>query len=227
MSNELNLNMDSIKIDKGIISLQSKLGLPANFFKDLLDENDWSFIIKLHALLEGACSQLLVFHFNEPKLDKIFSRLELSDAATGKLAFLRELGLIGSDRHKYIVSLSQFRNKLVHNVQYYNADLKKMVSDFDKNQKKSFALAFSPFESTIRRLDKIDLPKLPKRPRNKDLESQIEVGNVIKRFEENPKVHIWSGAYDVLISIVDMHGYSDFVQCQKANKLIDEDRELL
>jgi len=224
MSDDFEINMDSVKIDKGILGLQSKLGLPENFFKDLLEENDWSFIIKLHALLEGACSKLLVFHFNEPKIEKIFSRLELSDISTGKLAFLKELGLLGSESLKYIVTLSQFRNKLVHNVQHYDVDLKKMIAGFDKNQKKSFAIAFSPFETTIRNFDKIDLPK-PER--NKDLEKQINVGNIITRFEKNPKVHIWTGAYNVLVSIADMHGYSDFIQWQKANKIIDDERDLL
>ena len=224
MNDDFRINMDSVKIDKGIIRLQSKLGLPDEFFKNLLEENDWSFIIKLHALLEGACSKLLVFHFNEPKIEKIFLRLELSDTTTGKLAFLKELGLLGSEGLKYIVTLSMFRNKLVHNIQNYDVDLKEMVSDFDKNQKKRFAIAFSPFETTIRSFDKLDLPK-PKR--NKDLDKQINIGNIIKRFEENPKVHIWAGAYDVLVSIVDMHGYSDFIQWQKANKLIDEERDLL
>lgn len=224
MSDDFSINMESVKIDKGIIRLQSKLSLPDDFFKNLLEENDWSFIIKLHALLEGACSKLLVFHFNEPKIEKVISRLELSDTTTGKLAFLKELGLLGSEGLKYIITLSMFRNKLVHNIQNYDVDLKEMVSDLDKNQKKSFAIAFSPFETTIRSFDKLDLPK-PER--NKDLEKQINIGNIIKRFEENPKVHIWTGAYDVLVSIVDMHGYSDFIQWQKANKLIDEERDLL
>ncbi len=224
MSYDFKINMDSVKIDKGILGLQSKLGLPENFFKDLLEENDWSFIIKLHALLEGACSKLLTFHFNEPLIEKIFSRLALSDISTGKLAFLKELELLSTESIKYIATLSQFRNKLVHNVQHYDVDLKKMIAEFDKNQKKSYAIAFSPFETKIRKFDNLDIPKLES---NKDLEKQINVGNIISRFEKNPKVHIWTGAYDVLVSIVDMHYYSDFIQWQKANKIIDEERDLL
>lgn len=223
MTRITDINKDTIKIDGGIIRLQKKLGLPDNFFKDLLEENDWSFIIKIHALIEGVCSNLLTFHFNEPKLEKIFSRLDLSDTSTGKLAFLRETELVSSLNSKYISSLSQFRNKLVHNVQYYDVNLCEMVSKLDKNQRTSFAIAFSPHETQLREFRKMKLPGLKE---TKDLERQINIGNIINRFEKNPKVHIWFGAYSILVSIVDTFAYSDYLQSQKAEKLLNEDREL-
>ena len=94
-----------MKVDKGIQDLHSKIGLDSDFFKRLLEEDDWSFVIKLHALIEAIITSLLVFHFNEKKLGKILSRLELSNKTIGKLAFLKECDLLGEDEIRYIYYL--------------------------------------------------------------------------------------------------------------------------
>ena len=52
--------------------IEKSLGLPKNFIRELLNEDDWSFIIKIHVLLEASISFLLlkkilwgqVFHFS-------------------------------------------------------------------------------------------------------------------------------------------------------------------
>jgi len=46
--------------------LEKAVGVRAGFFYRLLEEDDWSFVIKLHALFEAVCSHLLLFHFREP-----------------------------------------------------------------------------------------------------------------------------------------------------------------
>lgn len=224
MTDKFDIDKSSIQLDNGIIDLQNKIGLPKDFFKNLLDENDWSFVIKLHALIEGICSNLLVFHFNEPNLEKIFSRLEMSDASTGKLAFLLDTKLIDKIQCKYISSLSQFRNKLVHDVKNYDVNLKEMIKNYDSNQIKSYAIAFSPFETQVREFNKLDVPQ----PNlSKELEKQINIGNIISRFTNNPKLHIWTGASSLLSSIAETYFISDFNQWEKAKKLIEDDREIL
>ena len=225
MTDKFDIDKASIRIDAGILSLQSKLGLPIDFFKNLLNENDWSCVIKLHALIEGVCSNLLVFHFNDPNLERIFSRLDMSDTKTGKLAFLLEAKLVTKIQSKYITSLSQFRNKLVHNVSNYNVDLKEMIKNFDDNQVKSLAIAFSPFESQVREFNNLDIPV--QRPKlTKELEKQINIENIIVRFNNNPKLHIWTGAYSILSSLAEKY-YSDFEQWEKVKKIMDNEREIL
>ena len=57
---------------------EKELNLPNGFFLNLLiKEDDWSFIIKLHALVEAAVSHLLASICGDRLLD-IFTRLELS-----------------------------------------------------------------------------------------------------------------------------------------------------
>jgi hypothetical protein len=42
----------------GILELESKVGVPENFFRSLAQADDWSFVIKLHALFEAEPSRL-------------------------------------------------------------------------------------------------------------------------------------------------------------------------
>ena len=54
---------DSRVSDAGIAELEQRIGVAPGFFDGLVQEDDWSFVIKLHALLEAACTHFLLFHF--------------------------------------------------------------------------------------------------------------------------------------------------------------------
>ena len=114
------MSRPALQIAEDVLELESKVGVKQGFFAALLDEDDWSFVIKLHALFEAACTHLLLFHFKEPDLAEVVSRLELSNKTTGKLAFLSRLELLGKEGRRLISTLSELRNNLVHDVR--NAD---------------------------------------------------------------------------------------------------------
>jgi len=214
--------MGDVKIDQGIVDLQNKIGLKEDFFKNLLNEDDWSFVIKLHALIEAIVTSLLVFHFNEKKLTQIFSRLELSNKTTGKLAFLKETGLLGDDNIKYINSLSELRNKLVHNIENCNIELINFVERLDKNQLKKFATYMRPSESVVRVIVEMGHDE----NLDKDLIRQSEIKSLIDFAKKEPKTHIWLGAYSLLVSISNTFYYSDYLQSIKAKELFDDDRKI-
>ncbi len=180
---------NDFETNKAILELQGKLNLKKDFFKKLLEEDDWSFIIKLHALIEAACTHLLLHRFNEPSLKKIISRLELSNKTFGKIAFIKELYILGDNSRRYISSLSELRNNFVHNVQNCNASLIEIVEKMDKNQFKKFALDFSTLEST----------------ESKDIDMNILINNAKK----NPKFHIWFGGYTLLNSLLNKYNYKN------------------
>ena len=207
-------------VGPGILDLESKIGVPENFFKALCEADDWSFVIKLHALFEAACTHLLLFHFKEPDLSSIFSRLELSNKTTGKIAFLGTLELLNKDNRRFISTLSELRNSLVHDIRNAQFSLPSMVASLDATEVRNLAISFSPYETHIR--------KFPYDPKMKlgykeDLQDQAKVESVVKRFADDPKMHIWIGAYQVLGSIVDMYGYSDFKQWAKAREHFSDD----
>src|SRR5215813_11267638 len=121
--------------------LEARLGLPNGFCERLRLEDDWSFFIKLHALLESALTSLLAAKVN-PNLHNTFSKLEMSREDTGKVAFARALGLLHQADRRYIRSLSEIRNVLVHGVSQVAFDLRGHVSRLDGPQLDAFAKAF-------------------------------------------------------------------------------------
>lgn len=211
-------------VGSGILELESKIGVPKNFFLSLNAADDWSFVIKLHALFEAACTHLLLFHFKEPDLSEVFSRLELSNKTTGKIAFLAKLGLLGKENRRFLSSLSELRNSLVHDVRNSEFSLKVMVESLEPSEVKSLAVSFSPFETHIRQFPYDPTMKLGY---DEELQRQAAIENIVDRLAADPKYHIWIGAFSVLTSIVDMYGYSDYKQWVKAQQHFEQDGEAL
>jgi hypothetical protein len=131
-----------IAYDETIAKLETDLGLTDGFFAGLAEEDDWSFVVKCHALMESACSYLLTAYFNNPSYADIFSRLEMTDKKKGKLAFLRATGMIVPEEASFIVALSELRNSLVHNIHRVPFRFSDHVSSLDKNQQYTFAKSF-------------------------------------------------------------------------------------
>jgi hypothetical protein len=206
--------------EKGIAELEERIGVAPGFFDSLVREDDWSFIIKLHALLEAACTHFLLFHFKEPALADVLARLELSNKTSGKIAFLGALELVDKPTRRYIAALSELRNSLVHDVRNSRFQLVDWVLTLDSTQLKQFATAFSPYETRLRemgpRLASLKLPETP-------LPDQASVEAVVARAKSHPKEHIWLGAYNVLLGIVEMHDYSEYRQWARARQIFGED----
>lgn len=103
---------EDVKPQEVVARLEKELELPDGFFQSLLKEDDWSFLIKLHALFEAAISYVVVHKLGCAALDGTFARMAMS----GKIEFAMALGLIDGMERGFIVQLSQLRNRCVHNV---------------------------------------------------------------------------------------------------------------
>jgi hypothetical protein len=209
------MDIEKFTVDSAILDLQKKLGLPGDFFKNLMIHDDWSFVIKLHALIEASCTSLIIYHLDEPELVPIISRLETSNGDIGKLAILKALGLLSENYRKYIRSLSQLRNRLAHNVSNCDFSLSAYVAGMDSNQLKSFALCFSPFENLM-----VQIAKMEVSFGKKKLTAEFPMERMLERARNDPKIHIWIGAYNLLVHIADMHDYSRFLQENKAASIM-------
>lgn len=201
-----------------LAELETNIGVEQGFFERLLDEDDLSFIIKLHAVFEAVVTDLLTYHFQEESLRDLFARLELSNKTTGKIAFMKAISWMGKDKRRYISSLSELRNSLVHDVRNCSFNLKEMVSKYSEKELKAFTVTFSPFE-TGKRLDD------EKPPRYVDISSE-KLKQLMERAKGDPKFHIWAGAYSLLISLLDGYSFSDFRQWEKAKIVFSEDDEV-
>lgn len=202
----------------GLAELESNIGVEQGFFERLLGEDDWSFVIKLHAVFEAVVTHLLTYHFKEEALRDVFARLELSNKTTGKIAFMKAIGWMGKDHRRYISSLSELRNTLVHDVRNCSFNLKEMVGKYSEKELKAFTVTFSPFETGKRLNDE-------KPPRYVDVSTE-NLKRLMERARENPKFHIWAGAYNLLISLLDGYSYSDSRQWEKAKIVFSDDEEV-
>ena len=109
----------------------------------LLEESDWSIVIKSHALIESVVTELLISHTSEEMLRATIKRLPLSDSSIGKLKVAKDLGLMDSCQRTFIRKLSELRNDLVHNIENVSFSLKNFVDALDASQKKSWLKALA------------------------------------------------------------------------------------
>lgn len=130
------------EIEEVIDEIERDLRLKPGFFSDLKKDDDWSFLIKSHALMESVCSYLLTSYFDDPRFKDIFSRIEMSDSRTGKIAFLRAAGLTEKEDARFIIGLSELRNTIIHNIEGVNFNFSDHINKLDEQQKKSFAETF-------------------------------------------------------------------------------------
>lgn len=107
------------------------------FLLDLLKENDWTFVIKAHAVIETVVTQMLVQHLGEIELTKVIELLPLSDNRTGKIAVARQLKLLDDKQRRFIRFFSELRNSLVHRLDNLDFTFENYVSTLDTNQRRS------------------------------------------------------------------------------------------
>jgi hypothetical protein len=153
---------------------EQDLHLREGFFQMLLQEDDWSFVIKIHALIEAAVSQQLAAVLDS-RLLTIFQHLELGDIRSGKIIFAEALGLLQKDTCRYIRKLSELRNSLVHDIRKTDFSFKGYFESLDENQKKAFLDWVVSFA-------------------NEEFRNQW-----LQNARENPKVPIWLFAIDVVV----------------------------
>jgi hypothetical protein len=124
-------------------ALEKDLRLPRGFIWRLLDEDDWSFVIKLHALFEAALTHALVHKLGVEALRDVFAKTELSARKTGKVAFARALELLDKSERRFISELSELRNTLVHDIENVGFKYSKYIERLDAKQRQAFVDAFA------------------------------------------------------------------------------------
>jgi len=158
---------------------EGRLGLPKDFYSNLLREDDWSFVVKLNALFEGACTHVLTTRLHAPELADAFANLDLANTKYGKIALLRSLGAISSEQATILRSLAELRNALVHNISNVSFSFSTHLSGLDANQIKILVKNFGHgVKDTIQIADK----RIPKD----------------KFVRENPKLALWLTAAEVI-----------------------------
>src|SRR5205823_13663556 len=105
-------------VTDGLQTLAHILGLRENFLIDLLaDRDDWSFVVKAHALLEAVVCAVLVVHLRRQELDEVLAeKVEIS----ARIEMTKALRITTSEDRKAMHALGNLRNRLVHNAKDTN-----------------------------------------------------------------------------------------------------------
>jgi energy-converting hydrogenase A subunit M len=135
----------SIIIDQllRVRKFESELGLPERFFETIKEEDDWSFVIKLHALIEASITNILKDKFIDQDLVDIFSQMELSNKRTVKMAFIKKMNLLQKEYRNFISKFSELRNLLVHEISNVTFSFKNYIDQLNKNQRKALSNALA------------------------------------------------------------------------------------
>jgi hypothetical protein len=175
--------------------LEGDLRLPKGFFERLLAEDDWSFIVKLHALIEASVTHLLVHALNRSELQSYVGRLELSNLQTGKLGIAKALDLLDSDQRRFIQHLSQLRNDFVHEVENVQSTIEDFLNKQPQGDRKGYDRAFRwgwrTAEDIKYKIEEGEKQGLYHLPRFMQLMA-------VKAYEHLPKFAIWIGAMLIL-----------------------------
>lgn len=128
------------------VDLDEELKSKTDFMFALAEDDDWSLVIKSHALIESLVTELLVAKTEEVQLKSIIERLPLSDEEIGKLRIAKDYNVLTKHERRFIKRFSALRNDLVHKFENVNFEFEKYVINLDKGQKDAWRVAFTWFE---------------------------------------------------------------------------------
>lgn len=160
-------------MDQSISKFETDLNISPGFYKNLLHEDDWSFIIKLSALLETSSTDVLTKVLGYRELEGAISYLDYGNSKSGKVVMMEKMKIITKEQAKTLRKFLEIRNKVAHRLEDVNFTFEKYISGFkEDNQKKEFV---NNFGSSITESFELKTHKIKK----KDF------------VLENPKLVIW------------------------------------
>lgn len=122
---------------------EDRIGLRSGFFNKLIKEDDWSFVIKLHAFVEACLTNAIFSALGRPELEDIVARLDTSNNQFGKLAFIKRLEMLSKPQRRFVVALSELRNDLVHNIRTVDFSFNQYMSAMTDEKRYQFCVALS------------------------------------------------------------------------------------
>jgi len=156
---------------------EKRVGLPTGFVYSLAQEDDWTFVIKIHALYETALTDILATAFGNEKLREALAEISMAH----KLKLAGACGLLDKEDRGMLHALSNLRNKLVHSVHQVAFSFFTYLSD--QNRKKQFLESFAQIWP-----DPIILPS----------DRQVEREAFVI---ENPNLTVWLWCQRVLANV--------------------------
>lgn len=124
-----------VDTEKEIAELEIEMKLGAGYFSQLIQQDDFTFFVRLTAIVEAVVNDTLSARIRVPGADvrdpgdavsNFLARLPMQ-GKIGKLELLRSLGLVGDRHYRACTSLLRIRNLYVHNVANMPRNLSEIV----------------------------------------------------------------------------------------------------
>ena len=131
---------ESLTLD--VESFEKRLGLTPGFNFKLLEEDDWSFLIKISALVEAACTHTLAHKFGYPELEDSLARLDQGASKIGRISLLKKTGALYDNQAKTLTALANLRNLAAHDIKNVDFKLKEHIANHNKQQRTKFITEF-------------------------------------------------------------------------------------
>lgn len=128
---------------------EDRMGIRPGFFNELIREDDWSFVIKLHAFIEACLTHTICFALGHPELEDVIARLDTSNNQAGKLAFAKRLEILNKPQRRFVATLSQLRNDIVHDARAVDFSFERHLGGMSKEQRYQFCVALSLDEMLV------------------------------------------------------------------------------
>lgn len=109
-----------------------------DFLTKLLLDDDWSFVIKSHSLIESLATELIINTIDQIELKKIIERMPLHGNDVSKMKIITTYNILTKKEIDFIINLTQIRNNIVHKYENINFSFETHTQGFDKNQKKKW-----------------------------------------------------------------------------------------
>lgn len=110
------------------------VGLHPGMLATLKDEDDdWTFIIKAHAILEVALNHMLMGRMNHPELSDIIPRFNIH-GRTGKIACAQAFGVLSKPHARFIQLVTAIRKTLVHDIKHFDFTLYDHVKGLNNSE---------------------------------------------------------------------------------------------
>ena len=128
-------------IENAGTSIKSDIESKTDFLYKIFQDDDWSIIIKSHALIESLITDLIVERVSS-ELKPIIERIPLHEEQIGKIKILKIYELVSSEQLNFIKKMSELRNNLVHKFENIDFTFEAYLKKLDKNQKKKLGKLF-------------------------------------------------------------------------------------
>jgi hypothetical protein len=145
--------------------VEKALGLPDGYIEHLSDEDDWSYVIKAHALTEA-----YLVHAIETSTDKrlagLWDRLPFSGPA-GTISIAKSLEIVDEACGSFAERLSHLRNRLTHGVGHPKFSFTAYFASSNNRDLQGFArdIALMVFEERNDELERLLVSMLAEIPK--------------------------------------------------------------